>query len=503
MYSRFVPMLAGALLALSAVPVHAGTETIEPAIETLSVDEIREGMTGYGYTVFEGTTPERFEFRVVGIVPHFYGWPKAIMVELFGGPVDEAGASILEKHHTIGGMSGSPMYIENRLIGGLALASGFATTSKAFVTPIEYQFGMNRPIDIEAAQRVGVAPGASTMVCLVYGDTDNCYVSTATTSARGDLFVMAHSVDNMGFEPVRLPAFEVPVVDTLENQEKPSKMAGVRGRYLGRAYVHGMYGFVIREGIPTPTVPITLTIEDVYPEPKAMRWNMAYHTSATTRMRVILNEELRQLSLSPTVVARISARVILREPKSTIRWEDEDSYSISALERFLDMFIRQELDTVDIERVDLTFRPDPELEKWDVERITHFGKRGKDEALILAQRKRDKRIAQLAQVFDGSVFWENRKNTTFVFMDGDDIPNKLYDLLPIRDVLPYLALIENREALYLVHLESDDHLKIDKKLRPDSWTQRQPRVLISGPIAVEHAKLQMSSTDGIPLSLLK
>ena len=65
--------------------------------------EIQPGMRGYGLTVFRGTEPEKFEFEVRGIVPDFSGWPRVIVVQLFGGPKDKDGKNLFDSGQIFGG----------------------------------------------------------------------------------------------------------------------------------------------------------------------------------------------------------------------------------------------------------------------------------------------------------------------------------------------------------------------------------------------------------------
>ena len=96
--------------------------------ETISVSEIKPGMKGYGLTVFQGTEPERFEVEVISIVPNFLLKQDVILIRCKHPVTDNAGV--------IGGMSGSPIFIEGRLAGALAYGWQFNKEPMAGVTPI-------------------------------------------------------------------------------------------------------------------------------------------------------------------------------------------------------------------------------------------------------------------------------------------------------------------------------------------------------------------------------
>jgi hypothetical protein len=97
----------------------------------IPLSEVRAGMQGYAYTIFEGDTVEKFDLQVIGIMPNFLG-PKQsiILVQLVGPKVEHTGV--------VAGMSGSPVYIDGRLAGALSLKLGvFTKEAIAGVTPIE------------------------------------------------------------------------------------------------------------------------------------------------------------------------------------------------------------------------------------------------------------------------------------------------------------------------------------------------------------------------------
>ena len=96
----------------------------------MSVDEVRPGMTGIGRTVFEGDRVEEFKVHILGVLKNVAG-PRRNMVlaRLEGGPLAHTGV--------ISGMSGSPVYVEGRLLGAVAYSLGqFSKEPIAGITPI-------------------------------------------------------------------------------------------------------------------------------------------------------------------------------------------------------------------------------------------------------------------------------------------------------------------------------------------------------------------------------
>ena len=101
----------------------------DPPAEIMPVSEVRAGMKGYGLTTLEGARIDRFDVEVLAVLR---GWaPKAniVLVRMAGDTIDEAGI--------IAGMSGSPVYIDGRLLGAVAYGFYYCTIPLAGVTPAE------------------------------------------------------------------------------------------------------------------------------------------------------------------------------------------------------------------------------------------------------------------------------------------------------------------------------------------------------------------------------
>ncbi|HEX4606334.1 MAG TPA: SpoIVB peptidase S55 domain-containing protein, partial [Candidatus Angelobacter sp.] len=123
---------------------HAQTRTAsqpaqpEPAAtQIMKVDDVRPGMKGLGYTVFQGTKVETMGVEVLGVLRNLNG-PKSdvVLVKLTGDKAEFTGV--------VGGMSGSPVYIDGKLLGAVAYRIGqFSKEPIAGVTPIEQMLEIN------------------------------------------------------------------------------------------------------------------------------------------------------------------------------------------------------------------------------------------------------------------------------------------------------------------------------------------------------------------------
>ena len=121
-------LLVSALTAVVAAGTLLGAAQ-GPAV--MPVDQIRAGMVGVGRTVFAGEELEEFNATILGVLHNVIG-PRRdlILARLSGGPLANTGV--------IQGMSGSPIYIDGRLIGAVSYSLGnFAKEPLAGITPIE------------------------------------------------------------------------------------------------------------------------------------------------------------------------------------------------------------------------------------------------------------------------------------------------------------------------------------------------------------------------------
>src|SRR5438876_8818141 len=123
---RLFPVVAVIALGVAALT----SSPLSGAAGHMGVEEIRPGMVGIGRTVFDGTHVEEFTVRIIGVIENVIGTRRnLILARLEGGPLANTGV--------IAGMSGSPVYIDGRLIGAVSYALGsFSKEPIAGITPI-------------------------------------------------------------------------------------------------------------------------------------------------------------------------------------------------------------------------------------------------------------------------------------------------------------------------------------------------------------------------------
>lgn len=128
-------MISGLPKALSAL-VLILTATVATASERMPLSEVQKGMKGYGLTVFEGTKLEKFDVEIIGVLENIGPGQNLILANVDAPVVRRAGV--------LAGMSGSPIYIDGKLIGALAYAWQFAKEPVAGITPIEEMLKISR-----------------------------------------------------------------------------------------------------------------------------------------------------------------------------------------------------------------------------------------------------------------------------------------------------------------------------------------------------------------------
>ena len=114
--------------------------------------DIRAGQRGIGKTVFSGNNIEEFQVEILGVLENLGPKQSVILARLSGGPLERTGV--------MQGMSGSPVYINGRLIGAVALAFSFSKEPIAGIRPIEEMLAINEGRAQPALRSSALAPVA-------------------------------------------------------------------------------------------------------------------------------------------------------------------------------------------------------------------------------------------------------------------------------------------------------------------------------------------------------
>ncbi len=135
MKPRLVPMLlclAGLVPAQNGTPARPGIG--KPPI--MKAADVKAGMKGTAWTVFAGTEPEPVPVEILGVMANAWGPKQDIILGKMGGKA--------QRTNVAGGMSGSPVYVDGKLIGAIALRlSVFSPDAICGITPIELMLEIN------------------------------------------------------------------------------------------------------------------------------------------------------------------------------------------------------------------------------------------------------------------------------------------------------------------------------------------------------------------------
>jgi hypothetical protein len=124
-------------LALLALGLAADAATL-----TMPLSQVKPGMKGRGKSVFQGTAIEEFDVEILGVLANSVPQRNVILARLRGRGLESTGI--------IAGMSGSPVYIDGKLIGAVAYGFSFSKEAIAGITPIDEMLAIDRaPLDIK------------------------------------------------------------------------------------------------------------------------------------------------------------------------------------------------------------------------------------------------------------------------------------------------------------------------------------------------------------------
>ncbi len=295
------------LTGLLALPLLFGQASFYP------LRDIRAGMHGVGRTVFSGSKVEEFEVEILGVLENVGPKQSIILGRLSGGPLGKTGV--------MQGMSGSPVYIDGKLIGAVALAFSFSTEPIAGIQPIEQMLQQDpgnvparmrsvasdkRPLDVRlvdiatpmsfggftretidhfapqwramglepmqgalagasnsAGDRFGnptaIQPGSMISVQLLSGDLSAGADGTVTYIDGNQLYAFGHRFLAAG--RTELPFARAEVLTLLPNFQTSFKICAAR-QLMGSITMDGSTGVAGVFGKRAATVPISITVND-------------------------------------------------------------------------------------------------------------------------------------------------------------------------------------------------------------------------------------------------
>ncbi len=307
-------------------------------VEIMPLSEVKAGMRGIAWTVFQGTEPEPVPVEIIGLSKNMWGPKQDIILGKMGG---KAARTNVAK-----GMSGSPVYINGKLIGAVSLGlSQFSPDAICGITPIELMLEIDggdksRPADARAPgkavaqnsqaggegafeslipidsplafsglsgdtlrefgsvfQQMGVrtvqgSGGTSThgskpvtgwehalnpgdSVATILVDGDMGIAAFGTVTYNDGKRVLAFGHPLFNLGPVDMPLATSEVVLTLASQFQPTKMANATG-VVGSLRQDRHSGIMGELGATSPMIPVTLKIRSL-DDKEAVRSEKDFH----------------------------------------------------------------------------------------------------------------------------------------------------------------------------------------------------------------------------------
>ena len=159
----------------------------EAATITMPLSQVKPGMIGRGKSVFQGKVIEEFEAEILGVLENAAPKRSIILARLKGHGLESTGI--------IAGMSGSPVYVDGKLIGAVASGFSFSKEAIAGITPIDEMLAVGKAPE---EPRPGAPAPVVIREDLSQEELSGAYLKTlATASGEGR--------SNQTFAPLELP----------------------------------------------------------------------------------------------------------------------------------------------------------------------------------------------------------------------------------------------------------------------------------------------------------
>ncbi|MGL5955242.1 MAG: hypothetical protein ACRC0X_01350 [Brevinema sp.] len=258
--------------------------------------QLERGMKGYALTVMQGIEPERIEVEVISYMPNRLPQAGLILVKLSGDNV--------ERSRVAAGMSGSPVYIDGKLVGALAYTWADARELTAGVVPIQdmvsdkkrgenvvftpqgavpiqntwtlegfdgasfleklqdstqasmYPKGIEEFITVPSSRSNGLAPlkgGDAVAIKLVEGDINIASIGTVTYVDGEDVYIYGHPMDGEG--PISLPLARAEIYDIMPSTRLSFKIGRALPETIGSTVFDGLstvYGRFDKQAVMIP-----------------------------------------------------------------------------------------------------------------------------------------------------------------------------------------------------------------------------------------------------------
>ncbi|MEO0293352.1 MAG: SpoIVB peptidase S55 domain-containing protein [candidate division WOR-3 bacterium] len=253
------------------------------AFEFINPQKVEKGMKGIALSSFGGKKIDTLEVEILGKIPGEAGSGEMIIAKLKGKIVEEAGI--------VAGMSGSPVYIEGKLLGAIAsgwafskepicgitpftemkkmtikktLGSstfspikpiltvyGFPASSLPFLDSLPFNFSISQPFSGGKTKVANLTPGGVCGITIVSGDGNISAIGTITEIVGDTIFAFGHSAYGVGF--TELPFCGGEVLSYLPSYYRSFNFA-IPGEIIGKVIFDGNSGIKAIIGETPPMI---------------------------------------------------------------------------------------------------------------------------------------------------------------------------------------------------------------------------------------------------------
>jgi len=220
--TRLYPICVLALVSVLAV----GAQTLTPPrmgpVETFPSTDLKPGMEATAWTVFTGNEPEAVPIEIIGLWKNAWGPNQDIILCKMGGKA--------QRTNVAGGMSGSPVYIDNKLVGAVSLRlSTFSPDAICGITPIAQMLEINEFDESQPAGAKSPDAAGSQRAAIQLPDGLATRVMAAGVNAPAMAGAQLTPIET----PLAFSGFTQETIDTFSPLLTQMGMAPVRGGATG------------------------------------------------------------------------------------------------------------------------------------------------------------------------------------------------------------------------------------------------------------------------------
>jgi len=165
------------------------TSNAKSDVQFLPLEEVRVGQKGIARTVFSGTEPQDFGVEILGVVPGYPSPRQSMIIARLSGEQ-------VQRTSVFAGMSGSPVYIDGKLVGAIAFSFPFSKEPIAGITPIKQMIGMfEQGVASESGRASNPARAPRTISYAQLASTE-WKPEWPKTNANGSLFIAPVAVNS-------------------------------------------------------------------------------------------------------------------------------------------------------------------------------------------------------------------------------------------------------------------------------------------------------------------